>query len=109
MIYNVKLTKPAKHDLRDIYEYIARTLLEPAIAKNVIRRIWNELKTLEHMPSRYVLHPEEPWKSKELRRMNIGNYSTFYLVAGNDVYVMRIMYGGRDINTILNENSKENL
>ena len=103
MIYKVQLTDEAKLDLRGIYEYIAYYLLEPMIAMNMKNRIVSGLKSLNEMPERYPIYQEEPWKSRGLRRINIGNYSGFFLVAGKSVRVIRILYGGRDISTILNE------
>ena len=103
MIYKVQLTDAAKLDLRGIYEYIAFSLLEPVIARNVKNRIVSGLKSLNKTPERYPIYQEEPWKSSELRRINIGNYSGFFLVAEKSVHVIRILYGGRDIRTILNE------
>ena len=103
MIYKMSLTVQAKQDLRSIYEHIAFTLLEPGVAKNLVKRILDALKTLRTIPERCPIYQDKPWKSRELRRLNIGNYSAFYLVADNVVQVIRIMYGGRDITTILNE------
>jgi len=103
MIYSVKLVEQAKQDLRDIYEYIAFSLLEPGIAENLINRIVNELRNLREMPCRNLLYQEEPWKSRGLRRINIGSYSGFYLVTENTVQIVRIVYGGRDIAAILQD------
>jgi len=103
MIYKVQLTDEAKQDLRSIYEYIAYSLLEPTIARNVTNRIVYGLKSLNNTPERYPIYQEEPWKSRGLRRINIGNYSGFFLVAEKSVRVLRILYGGRDIRTILDE------
>ena len=103
MTYDIKLTDQAKRDLRGIYEYIASILMEPQIARNLVRRIIEGLKSLDEMPSRYPIYQEEPWKSRGLHRINIENYSGFYLVAENTVQVIRVMYGGRDISSILNE------
>jgi toxin ParE1/3/4 len=103
MRYTVQLTNDAKQDLRNIYEYIAFSLLEPMIAKKLTNRLVKGLNSLEELPCRYPLYGEEPWKSKRLRRMNIGNYSGFYLVEENTVQVIRILYGGRDILSTLNE------
>ena len=103
MNYRVRLTTQAKQDLRNIYEYVAFTLLEPGIAKNLNNRIVDGLKSLYQMPQRYPIYQEELWKSRELRRINIGNYSGFYLVDKQTVQVVRIVYGGRDITTILKE------
>ena len=103
MIYKVQLTDEARLDLRCIYEYIAYSLLEPMIAKNVKNRIVSGLKSLNNIPERYPIYQEEPWKSRGLRRINIGNYSGFFLIAEKSVRVIRILYSGRDIRTILNE------
>jgi len=105
MIYRVKLAEGAKQDLRDIYEYVAFTLLEPGIARNLKNRIVDGLKSLREMPCRYPIYDEEPWKSRGLRRINIGNYSGFYFVTENDVQVIRVVYGGRDVFAILTEES----
>ena len=103
MIYRVQLTDEARLDLRSIYEYIAYSLLELMIAKNVKNRIVSDLKSLNKLPERYPIYQEEPWKSRGLRRINIGNYSGFFLVTGKSVRVIRILFGGRDISAILNE------
>jgi len=103
MIYRVKLAEQARQDLRDIYEYVAFTLLEPGIARNLKNRIVDGLNSLREMPYRFPIYQEEPWRSRELRRLNIGNYSGFYLVSEKTVQVVRIIYGGRDIATVLSE------
>ena len=101
MKYYVELTERALEDLESIYEYIAFMLLEPAIAENVANRITDALQTLEENPKRYPIYQEEPWKSRELRRIIIGNYNGYYIVDEKFVHVVRISYGGRDIVTIL--------
>ena len=103
MMYRVQLAEEAKQDLHDIYEYIAFSLLEPEIAKNTKQRIVDELRTLRQMPCRYPIYQEEPWKSRGLRRINIGNYCGFFLVAQKSVQVIRVLYGGRDISSILSK------
>ena len=103
MSYKVQLSDEAKQDLRGIYEYIAFTLLEPVIALNLRNRIVSKINTLDEMPERYQLYQEEPWKSRGLRRINIENYSGFYLVAKKSVQVIRILYSGRDIANILKQ------
>ena len=103
MTYTVQLTDQAKTDLRGIYEYIALTLLEPETAKNLTRRIISGLHSLKEMPNRYPVYQDEPWRSRGLRRINIENFSSFYLVTEDSVQVIRIMYKRRDISNILKE------
>ncbi|MFA5385430.1 MAG: type II toxin-antitoxin system RelE/ParE family toxin [Eubacteriales bacterium] len=97
--WTVVYTGQAERDLRSIFEYIAFALLEPEITKNQSRRIMNTVAKLNEMPLRYYLYEKEPWHSKGLRVLPIDNYLVFYLPvdATTTVVVIRIMYGGRDI------------
>ena len=102
MKYEVQLGGQAKQDLRGIYEYLAFEKQEPEIALKFRNRIVAKLKTLNENPEMYALYQEEPWKSRGLRRINIGNYCGFYIVAEKHVQVIRIFYGGMDIDSRLN-------
>ncbi len=97
--WTVVYTEQAERDLRSIFEYIAFSLLETEIAKNKVRRIMDAVAKLNEMPRRYHLYEKEPWHSKGLRVLPIDNYLVFYLPveAKTMVAVIRIMYGGRDI------------
>lgn len=101
--WKVFYTEQAERDLREIFEYIAFSLLEPEIAKKQTRRIMNRIAKLNDMPFRYPLYENEPWYSKGLRVLPVDNYITFYLPVESQkaVAVIRIMYGGRDIDTQL--------
>jgi toxin ParE1/3/4 len=97
--WTVVYTEQAERDLRSIFEYIAFFLLEPEIAKNQARRIMDAVAKLNEMPLRYHIYGKEPWHSKGLRVLPIDNYLAFYLPveAKMTVAIIRIMYGGRDI------------
>ena len=103
--WDVQLTNQAESDLRNIYEYIALTLFEPNIARNLIRRFETKISKLCVMPLSYAVYPKEPWKSRGLRRVNEGNYGIFFVPQEkrHNVIVVRIMYGGRDIERILDD------
>ena len=105
MTYNIVYSAQAKRDLRSIYEYIAFKLLAPEAAGKQAQRIMNEVLNLNEMPMRYKLYGEEPWSSYGLRVFPIGNYLVFYIVLEqkNVVNIVRIMFGGRDINEQLKE------
>jgi len=105
MIWKVYYTVDADQDLQDIYDYIADILLEPATAVKQTTRIMDATDTLENMPFRYRLYDREPWRTKGLRVMPVDNYLVFYLPdeSRNTVAVIRIMYGGRDVDKRLNK------
>ena len=97
--FKVIYTKLAECDLRGIYEYIALTLLEPIYAKNQSNRIIDAVAGLDRMPERFRLYDKEPWRGMGMRIMSVDNYLVFYLPSESKgiVAVIRIMYGGRDI------------
>jgi toxin ParE1/3/4 len=98
-VWKIVYSEHAEKDLRDIYEYIAVSLLEPGIARNLTKRIMNAIAKLDQIPLRHRLFEKEPWHSKGLRVLPVDNYIVFYLPvdALKTVVVVRIMYGGRDI------------
>ena len=103
MIYSVQITSRAESDLREIYEYIAYELLSPPTAARQLQRLEEEVLSLDQMPNRYPAYLEEPWHSRGLRVMSVDNYLVFYIpdAAEQTVTVIRVMYGGRDIDSHL--------
>ena len=103
--WQVQIARHAEDDLRDIYEYVAFDKLELGIAKNLTLRIQKRINKLSNSPQSFALYQKEPWKSRGLRRVNSGNYAIFYIPNEEVkiVTVIRIMYGGRDIESILDE------
>lgn len=105
MIFHVAYSAEARQDLRDIYEYIAYELLVSETAVGQTERIMKAIRSLEQMPMRHRLYEEEPWHRQGLRVLPVDNYLVFYLPDENSatVNIIRIMYGGRDIDKQLNE------
>lgn len=99
MSFNVIYTNQAEHDLRNVYEYIAFTLLKPETAKKQAKRIMDAIDLLDEMPLRHQLYKKEPWKRRGLRVLKVNNYLAFYLPVESKrmVVVIRIMYDGRNI------------
>jgi toxin ParE1/3/4 len=94
MIWNVFYTEDAAQDLRNIQDYISDILLEPATATKLINQILDAGDSLDKMPFRYPLFPNEPWRTKGLRVLTAGNYLVLYLpIQSQDaVSIIRIMY-----------------
>ena len=105
MSMNIVYTHTARQDLREIYEYIAFSLLASDTARSLTDRIMAEIRTLETFPERNPLYRDEPWYSQGVRVLPVKSYLVFYTV-NNDaetVSVARILYGGRDISRQLEE------
>ena len=103
MVYKVKYTATARSDLRRIYEYIAYTLMAPQTAENQTSRILDAVKKLARMPERHALYEDELWHSQGLRFFPVNNYVVFYLQRSKIVWIIRIVYGGRDLKQQLSD------
>ncbi|MGN1111654.1 MAG: type II toxin-antitoxin system RelE/ParE family toxin [Acutalibacteraceae bacterium] len=107
MIYRVEITEQAEADLRGIYEYIAFSLLSPQSAKSQLERLEEKILKLDRMPQRFKKYEKEPWHGRGLRQMPVDNFVVFYTPneAESKVTVIRVLYGGCDIDTELRENT----
>lgn len=105
MKMKIAYTFQAQQDLKNIYEYIAYSLLVPDTARNMYQQIIQSARSLESMPERNPLYKEEPWHSQGVRFVPVKNYLLFYTVNNetHTVSIARILYGGMDINRQLEE------
>ena len=99
MSYKIIYTEESEQDLVNVYRYIAMNLLMPETAKKQIDRIMNAIKGLDELSLRHKLYQDEPWHSKGLRVLLVDSYLVFYIVIEEEktVAIVRIMYGGRNI------------
>ena len=106
MSYSIEITLQADADLRDIFEHIAMELRSLQSAEKLLARLENKIFSLDQMPERYHRYQHEPWFSRGMRVMAVGQYCVFYIPnsAQKKVSIIRVIYGGRDIETILAEN-----
>lgn len=103
MNYKVSISEQAEKDLNDIYSYIRYKLKSKAGADRIAQKLYGATASLSAMPKRFRLHSAEPWLSRRLRFVTVGNYSVFYLVNddANDVLITRIAYGKRDMESVI--------
>ena len=105
MNYEVIISSRAELDLRDIYEYIALEIGAPENATGQIDRLETGILSLQRFPDRYRMYAQEPWQSRGLRVLSVDNFVIFYISNKNKktVTVIRVVYGGRDIKSLLDE------
>ncbi len=108
MIYDVQISNQAETDLRSIFEYIAFELQSVQNAVGQLTRLEERINSLAQMPDRYRTYEKEPWHSRGLRVMPVDNYIVFYIPNHDTkaVNIIRVMYGGRDIDTQLSRFTK---
>lgn len=108
MIYDVQISNQAESDLRSIFEYIAFELQSVQNAAGQLSRLEESIYSLDQMPDRYRAYEKKPWHSRGLRVMPVDNYIVFYIPNHDTkvVNIVRVMYGGRDIDTRLSRFTK---
>lgn len=103
MIFEIEISDQADADLRNIYEYIAFELQSPENAGGQLDRLEERIMSLDQMPERFREYENEPWRSRGLHIMPVDNYCVLYIPDAENavVTIIRVMYGGRDIETQL--------
>lgn len=108
MIFEIEISDQADNDLRNIYEYIAFELQSPDNASGQLDRLEKGISSLDQMPERFREYEKEPWHSRGLHIMPVDNYCVLYILDIDKavVTIIRVMYGGRDIETQLAQRLK---
>ena len=101
MSYKLRYLPLAKEDLIGIVDYIQNTLLSPIAAENTLARIETAiLKRLEN-PESFAIWPPSKERKHPYRRINVKNYTVWYVVIDDVMEVRRILYSGRDEKRVL--------
>ena len=105
----MKISEEADADLEGIFEYIAFGLQSLQTAEGQLSRLEKAILSLDHMPGRFRLYGHEPWFSLGLHSMPVDHYCVFYIPDAGEkmVNVVRVLYGGRDIDAELAKHAAE--
>ncbi|MBQ8933339.1 MAG: type II toxin-antitoxin system RelE/ParE family toxin [Lachnospiraceae bacterium] len=104
-LYSILMTPDSAENLREIRNYIADVLLEPGTALEYIQSIRRKIETFQSMPERVIPVPDEPWHSLGIRRLSAKRFYIYYRIdeAEKKVYILNVIYQGRDQQSILKE------
>jgi toxin ParE1/3/4 len=91
--YNVEITPAAERDVEEIWDYIADDSPENATA--FIVQLEDQIDTLEQLPERCPLIPENEQLGTSYRHLLYGAYRTIFRISGKTVYILRIIHGAR--------------
>ena len=107
MEWKLEMTDQAENDMRGIYGYVSDVLLESGVAGKLLNRLIGRIREVKKNPKIYPLYPNEPWRSMGIRRVNEGKYAILLLPVDskNTIYITNVMYGGRNIDQILEESA----
>ena len=95
--YEVMVTDEALNDMEMIYAYIANVLMSPSAASEQYDHIADAILLLDTFPERNHIMESPREKEMGLRMLPVDNYTVFYCVRGNQVFVTDVLYGACDI------------
>lgn len=94
--YRVELAPQAIEDIAETRAYIAGELGSPAAAERFVGDMLEAVSGLERLPLRNRRLATLP-DGRELRRVRSGNFLALYVVAGEVVSVLTVVYGRADL------------
>ena len=98
----IRYSKKAVSDLDDIGEYISRELKNPIAARDTVDGIIAAVSGLNGFPESGAPVLLD-YEATEYRYVLYRNYMAFYTVKGDDVLVLRVIYGRSDYIELLME------
>ena len=78
--YEVKVTRQAMAQMKEIVHYISAELLAPEAANKLLDKMRDAIAALSFMPKKYALIEEEPWKHEGVRKIIVKNFLIYYWV-----------------------------
>ena len=97
MAYNLRYLPIARQDLTDIINYILNELKNPIAAENTLNRIEKAIfERLEDGPESFAIWPSTKERKHPYRRINVGNYTVWYVVIENVMEIRRIQPARRN-------------
>ena len=96
--YEVKVTRQAMEQMREIVHYISRELLAPEAADQLLDKMQEAIAALSAFPKRNALIEEEPWRGDGVRKIVVKNFLIYYWVDDENqkVQVTAVICNRRD-------------
>ena len=83
--FRVRITRTAERDIEEAWTFIAQDSIEEAA--KFVRRLEEQIATLESFPERCPLIPENEILGTRYRHLLYGSYRTVFRIAGRTVHV----------------------
>ena len=97
MEYTLRYLPIAKEDLSNAINYILSEFQNPIAAENTLDRIEKAImKRLEDGPESFAIWHSTKKREYPYRRINVGNYTVWYVVIDNVMEIRRIQPARRN-------------
>ena len=88
-------------DLIEITDYISNNLNNPEVALRLVDDIEIAISRRLEIPLAFAPYPTSKNRPYPYYRINIRNFSVFYVVIGDTMEVRRVLYAKRNIDNLL--------
>lgn len=76
--YEVRVTRQALEQIKEIVHYISTDLMALNAAHNLLDKIKAEITKLSSFPKKHALIDEESWRTEGVRKIVIKNFKDYY-------------------------------
>ena len=96
--YEVRVTRQALEQMKEIVHYISNDLMAPDAADNLLDKMKAEITKLSSFPKKHAWIDEEPWRPEGVRKIVVNNFLIYYWVddENNRVQVTAVICSRRD-------------
>jgi plasmid stabilization system protein ParE len=88
-------------DITETVNYIAVTLQDQISAERLVDDVEAAIEKRLEMPKAFAMYPSKKSRKYPYYRINVKNYSVFYVVIGNVMEVRRFIYNKRNIDELI--------
>ena len=99
--YTLVIYPSAQEDMDNIFKYIYFDLANPRAAFDLINDFREACDNLCYFPEKCPLVNNEYVKDKTIRKLLVKNYIVFYRIKGNEIQIVRVLYGMSDYQKLL--------
>ncbi len=95
--YKLRFLPLFEEDLNSIVDYIAGRLKNPDAADKLVDDVQKAIRARQSCAESFEKYPSAKERLYPYYRINIRNYTVFYVVIGDVMEVRRIVYSRRDL------------
>jgi toxin ParE1/3/4 len=92
----IELSEYVEGDIQEIADYIAQDSLKHA--SRLVERFFAAMERIGRNPFHYQLRPNI---AEDARLAAVGRYALLFRVKGNVVWIERVVFGGRDLTSLI--------
>ena len=97
-IYEIEFTESARDEIRAVYEYISKSLVNEDAAKRLMRKMRTNIMNLTKSPEIYVKIEKKDRLKRNFRRMVVDNFIVLYTIDEykKTIYISHMYYGKKN-------------